>query len=97
MHKIILKCIYKFIVYNENNITFVVKVNINFEIFFYLQFDNASQSELWSFFTLSVGVFVIYTFWGYLKTVFLSLKLSGPAPVPILGNCLLIKEKNCKF
>ncbi|KAI8127249.1 putative cytochrome P450 4aa1 [Lucilia cuprina] len=56
--------------------------------------DNASQSELWSFFTLSLGVFVIYTFWGYLKTVFLSLKLSGPAPVPILGNCLLIKEKD---
>ncbi|XP_013113990.2 probable cytochrome P450 4aa1 [Stomoxys calcitrans] len=57
-------------------------------------FEKASQSELWSFVSLSLVIFVMYTLRDYMKTVLLSLKLSGPTAIPIMGNCMLIKEKN---
>ncbi|XP_005176034.1 probable cytochrome P450 4aa1 [Musca domestica] len=57
-------------------------------------FEKASQSELWSFASLSLFLLILFTFRDYLKTVFLSLKLSGPTAVPVMGNCLLLKEKN---
>lgn len=42
----------------------------------------------------------IYTFYGnlqtYLRSVLLSLRLTGPPSVPLLGNCLLVTEKDRK-
>lgn len=56
--------------------------------------DRATKSELWSFASIVIIGLSIYTLWGYLKSVVLSLKLSGPPTVPFLGNCLLINERD---
>ncbi|XP_017484281.1 PREDICTED: probable cytochrome P450 4aa1 [Rhagoletis zephyria] len=58
------------------------------------KFEHVSHSELWSFATLLVISLSLYALWDYIKTVLLSLKLSGPVALPILGNCLIIKEKD---
>ncbi|XP_053964488.1 probable cytochrome P450 4aa1 [Anastrepha ludens] len=57
-------------------------------------FEHVSRSELWSFATLLVISLCLYALWDYIKSVLLSLKLSGPEALPILGNCLIIKEKD---
>ncbi|XP_030387659.1 probable cytochrome P450 4aa1 [Scaptodrosophila lebanonensis] len=58
--------------------------------------ERATNSQLLSVFALAVITLSIYTFWGgsYIKSVLLSLRLSGPPSLPFLGNCLLIKEKD---
>uniref|UniRef100_A0A1B0FKK0 Cytochrome P450 n=1 Tax=Glossina morsitans morsitans TaxID=37546 RepID=A0A1B0FKK0_GLOMM len=57
-------------------------------------FENAFQSELWGFAAVSLLVFIVYMLRNYLKSIILALKLPGPPVVPLLGNCLLIKEKD---
>lgn len=65
-----------------------------------LQLERATRSELCSVLVLLLLSLSIYAFYGnlhtYLKSVLLSLRLSGPPTLPFLGNCLLINEKDCK-
>nr|XP_014087247.1 probable cytochrome P450 4aa1 [Bactrocera oleae] len=63
-------------------------------MFIQKMFDHATHSELWSFAALLAIALSIYSLWDYIKSVLLSLKLSGPEALPILGNCLIIKEKD---
>ncbi|XP_075168878.1 putative cytochrome P450 4aa1 [Haematobia irritans] len=57
-------------------------------------FEKASQSGLWSFVSISLMMLALYTLRDYMRAVLLSLKLSGPAAIPIMGNCMLAKDKN---
>ncbi|XP_030557781.1 probable cytochrome P450 4aa1 [Drosophila novamexicana] len=60
--------------------------------------ERATKSELCSALALLVLSLSIYAFYtqllSYLKSVLLSLRLSGPPSLPFLGNCLLINEKD---
>ncbi|XP_034651196.1 probable cytochrome P450 4aa1 [Drosophila subobscura] len=60
--------------------------------------ERATKWELCSVLALLVISLSIYTFYAhletYLRSVLLSLRLSGPPTLPILGNCLLIKDKD---
>lgn len=63
-------------------------------MFVYKMIERASTADLWSFASLLVIGGLMYTLSGYIKSVFLSLKLPGPPTVPFFGNCLLVKEKD---
>lgn len=86
-------------IFNEHPIKTHSERNSFFKKFklFLLQFENAFKSELWGFAAVSLLVFIVYMLRNYLKSIILALKLPGPPVVPLLGNCLLIKEKDCKF
>ncbi|XP_017866355.1 PREDICTED: probable cytochrome P450 4aa1 [Drosophila arizonae] len=60
--------------------------------------ERATRSELYSALALLVLSLSIYTFYTqlqtYLRSVLLSLRLSGPPTLPFLGNCMLINEKD---
>ncbi|KAH8416204.1 hypothetical protein KR222_011010, partial [Zaprionus bogoriensis] len=63
-----------------------------------LQLERATKSEVCSallLLLLSLSIIRFYTHLRtYLKSVLLSLRLSGPPTLPLLGNCLLINEKD---
>ncbi|XP_067631159.1 probable cytochrome P450 4aa1 [Eurosta solidaginis] len=63
-------------------------------MFIQKMFIHVTRSELWSFATLLVISLSLYALWDYIKSVLLSMKLTGPEALPILGNCLLLKEKD---
>ncbi|KAH8321001.1 hypothetical protein KR067_013026 [Drosophila pandora] len=62
------------------------------------QFERATKTELCTVLVLLALSLAIYTFYGhlqtYLRSVLLSLRLTGPPSVPLLGNCLLVTEKD---
>lgn len=57
--------------------------------------------ELCSILILLVISLSIYTFYAtlntYLRSVLLSLRLTGPPSLPFLGNCMLVTDKDCKI
>ncbi|ALC42315.1 Cyp4aa1, partial [Drosophila busckii] len=59
---------------------------------------HATKSELCSVLALlllSLSIYRCHTYIGaYLKSVLLSLRLSGPPSLPFIGNCLLINERD---
>lgn len=64
------------------------------------QFERATKTELCTVLVLLALSLAIYTFYAhlqtYLRSVLLSLRLTGPPSVPLLGNCLLVTEKDRK-
>ncbi|XP_068144688.1 probable cytochrome P450 4aa1 [Drosophila tropicalis] len=58
----------------------------------------ATKSELCTVLALILVSLSVYRFYAhlqtYLRSVLLSLRLSGPPTLPFLGNCMLIKEKD---
>ncbi|KAH8327036.1 hypothetical protein KR074_001066, partial [Drosophila pseudoananassae] len=62
------------------------------------QLERATKTELCTVLVLLALSLTIYTFYGhlqtYLRSVLLSLRLAGPPSVPLLGNCLLVKDKD---
>ncbi|KAH8371755.1 hypothetical protein KR093_008783, partial [Drosophila rubida] len=62
------------------------------------QLERATKTEMCSVLIVLLISVSIYTFhtdlWTYLRSVLLSLRLSGPPSLPFIGNTLLINEKD---
>lgn len=65
------------------------------------QLERTTNLELCSILILLVISLSIYTFYAtlntYLRSVLLSLRLTGPPSLPFLGNCMLVTDKDCKI
>ncbi|XP_059620429.1 probable cytochrome P450 4aa1 [Phlebotomus argentipes] len=56
--------------------------------------DRAYNLELLSYLSIIVAGSLIYALSGYLKLLFVALKLPGPPAIPFIGNILMIGDKN---
>lgn len=61
-----------------------------------LQLERAYQPELMVFIVMVTIGTILYAISGYLKAVVLSFKLKGPPAQFLIGNVLLLKDKDGK-
>lgn len=61
------------------------------------QLEKASISELTVFLTLAFICIVIYALSDYIRIAFLAFRTPGPKAFPLIGNCLVVKEKDRKL
>jgi hypothetical protein len=65
-------------------------------LLFHLQVERASFSELTPFLIVSIIAFILYAFAGSLRAAYLAFTIPGPKAYPLIGNCLILKEKDRK-
>lgn len=61
------------------------------------QLERASSAELTTFLVAASACVFVYAFSDYFKIALLAMRLPGPFAVPLIGNCLVIKEKDRKY
>lgn len=60
------------------------------------QLERASISELTLFVTLTLACIIVYALSGYIRIALVAFKVPGPKTYPLIGNCLVVKEKDRK-
>lgn len=63
----------------------------------HVNMDRAYTTELWMYIMVALLGLLLYSLSHYFKIVILALKMPGPPVVPLIGNCLMIKERDLLY
>lgn len=68
-----------------------------FHSFNNFQLNRVCQSELWLLIPLTIIGITLYSINGWIKACILAFKLKGPPALPIVGNIMLLRKKDCEY